>query len=120
MERLIIKLSTLILIVIAQGCYYDAENYLYPSNSACDSVKGVFSTEVKPLMDVSCKSCHSTAAAATSGGSIILETYDQIKANNAKIISTINAATMPKGGAKLPVCEIRKIQKWFDNGMPNN
>lgn len=120
MARLTTKFLILILVVVASSCYYDAENYLYPNTSACDGVKGVFSTEVNPLLDMSCKSCHSITAAATSGGGIIIETYDQIKANAPKILSTVNAGTMPKGGAKMPVCDIKKIQRWIENGTPNN
>ena len=122
MARSMIKYLLIILVLVVQGCYYDAENDLYPfSNTNCDSVKGTYSTEVLPLMETKCKSCHTGASA---GGGILIENYDQTKANAAKILTSINHSTgvsaMPKGEPIMPICEIKKIQKWVDNGTPNN
>lgn len=119
MDGKIIKLAIAIVILAVQGCYYDAENYLYPE-SVCNS-KGYFAAEVQPLINTKCKSCHT---ASSAGGGIILETYDQIKTNSAKVLSTMNHAAnvsaMPKGEPIMPACEIKKVQLWIDGGMLNN
>ena len=52
------------------------------------------------------------------------ETRDEEAANAAKILTSINHSTgvsaMPKGEPIMPICEIKKFQKWVDNGTPNN
>ena len=123
MGRLITKYFILIIIIcfIGQGCYYDAENYLYPNTNGCVGIKGSYATEVQPLMTLQCKGCHSGAAA---GGGVNLETYDQVKLYSTKILSTINhtpgSSFMPKGEPQLSPCDIKKVQTWVDIGMPNN
>tara|TARA_B110000444_G_C18769623_1_gene561820 strand:- start:22 stop:414 length:393 start_codon:yes stop_codon:yes gene_type:complete len=72
---------------------------------------------VKPIIDNNCVSCHSYGGDA---GDILLTDYNLIiEADNMyDIINSINN-TMPKGGL-MPQKNINVIEKWFENGAPNN
>lgn len=89
----------------------------------CDTTSFKFSTAIKPLMDNKCVGCHNTASL---GGNIDLSTYAGIKSAGAsgKLYGSVNwsngISAMPKGGVKMPDCEIKQIKKWIDAGMLNN
>lgn len=91
--------------------------------SGCDTTKFAFAAQVKPLIDLKCKGCHS--GAFPSGG-IPLATHSEIKtqADNGKLLGTITHSNgfkaMPQGTAKMPDCEITIIRKWVLAGAPNN
>lgn len=126
MKRIIIILLVIFISSVA-GCYYDSEEALYPQiSTTCDLSNVTFSATVKPILQASCLSCHSNSTANGSGGGIRLENYSDVKvqAQNGKLMGTINHASgyqpMPQGGGKLSDCEISKLQKWIDNGTPNN
>jgi mono/diheme cytochrome c family protein len=108
------------LMLAASGCYYDAENELYGTNS-CDSTTGTYSTEVKPLMDNFCVSCHSTAV---KNGGIALDSHAEVSANATKVLATLDhqagVSQMPKGSPKLDECEIKKVRIWIEKGKQNN
>lgn len=107
------------------GCYYDKEEILYPAGS-CISAGSTYSGTVSPLLNTRCNSCHSTAAAPSSGNNIVLDNYNSVKiqVDNGKLLASINHAggvsPMPKGSAKLSSCEIAKITNWVGSGAPNN
>ena len=92
----------------------------------CDTNKYTFATGVIPIMHKYCYGCHATAVAATSGGSVVLDTYSGVlaQAQNGKLIGDINHTTgfnyMPLGGAKLSDCQITQIKKWIAAGALNN
>jgi len=125
MKQLII-LSLILLIASVSGCYYDSEEHLYPKLSTpCDDTVVTFSGTVTSIMQP-CLSCHSNANALNEGGAIKLQNYaDVIKmVTNGKLMGSITHANgfipMPNGGGKLVDCEINQLQKWIDNGTPNN
>jgi mono/diheme cytochrome c family protein len=115
----------LIITLLSAGCYYDKEEILYPAGT-CNSAGATYSGIVSPILNSRCNSCHSTAAAASSGGNIVLDNYNSVKiqASNGKLLGSINHAggfsPMPKGGAKLTSCEIASITNWVGSGAPNN
>ena len=116
-----------ILLLVLFGCYYDSEEALYGKPGAgCDTTVTKFSTEVKPILQSYCLSCHSNSAAGGSGGGIKLQDYADVKtyADNGKLIGTIshNAgfAVMPKGGGKLTDCNILVVQTWINRGKLND
>ena len=109
------------------GCYYDSAEGLYGTPGVgCDTTVTNFGTEVKPILQSYCISCHSNSAAIGSGGGIKLQDYADVKtyADNGKLMGTINHSSgylaMPKGGGKLTDCEILKIQTWITRGTLNN
>ncbi len=89
----------------------------------CDTSNFKFSTAIKPLMDNKCVGCHNSASL---GGNIDLSSYAGIKsaAVSGKLYGSVTwsngISAMPKGGVKMPDCEIKQIKKWIDAGMPNN
>lgn len=107
--------------LLLNSCYYDAENLLYSGGNNCDSIKGLYSTEVKPLIDKKCISCHNTS---NQSGNINLDNYNGVKNNSGKIFGSISHSSgnspMPKGEPKMSDCEIKKVQLWISNGSLNN
>lgn len=90
---------------------------------ACDTANFKYSTAIQPLLQNNCVGCHN---AASLGGGIDLSTYTGAKAVavNGRLLGTVNWLTgfsaMPKGGVKMPDCQIMQIKKWIDAGSPNN
>jgi hypothetical protein len=89
----------------------------------CDSTDFSYSGFIEPLINSSCKGCHSTANA---GGGYDLSTYNGVKAIalSGKLIGSISWSTgfsrMPQGSAKLSECQVNQVKKWIDAGAPNN
>lgn len=89
----------------------------------CDTSDYKYSTAIKVLIQNKCQGCHNPASL---GGGIDLSTHAALKtvALNGKLYGSITFAAgysaMPKGGVKMPDCEITQIKKWIDAGSPNN
>lgn len=89
----------------------------------CDTTNFKFATAIKPIMDNKCVGCHN---AASLGGNVDLSSYAGIKAAavSGKLYGSVTwsngISAMPKGGVKMPSCEIVQIKKWIDAGTPNN
>lgn len=117
--------SILILYLAAStsSCYYDVELELYPGSIECDLTNVTYSGTVEPLIISKCQSCHNNN---TANGNINLEGFNNIQqqASNGNIIGAINHdsgfSPMPQGQPQLPQCQIDEIQKWIDNGTPND
>ncbi len=62
---------------------------------------------VKPLIDQYCISCH-----GVDGKSPALDTLAKVKANYAKIVSTMKSGSMPKGPVKVPAGAQGMFVKW--------
>lgn len=92
----------------------------------CDTTKYTYSNGVAPILKKYCYSCHAAAAAASTGGSIVLDNYNGLltQAQNGKLLGDLQHATsynpMPQGGGKLPDCMITQVKKWIDAGAQNN
>src|SRR4051812_28774397 len=118
-EQLIIMKKILSILVVTisiagmQGCYYDKEELAYPS-TACDTAAMTYTTNIQPIIQNFCYSCH--AGAATGSFGINLDSYANLKveANSGELVhritSTDPAFMMPKGGPRLSDCDISKIQ----------
>src|SRR5688572_11658562 len=124
------KYYTLLLVFLAgfglTGCYYDVETELYPA-SPCNTIPTIVSyqTNVMPIIQANCYVCHSNATAPSSGGNIMLEGHVNLQkvAANGRLYAAIShtgPSPMPKGGNKLPDCDIQLIKTWIDNGIQNN
>lgn len=89
----------------------------------CDTVDYKYSTAIKTIIQNKCQGCHNPSSL---GGGIDLSTYTTVKtvAVNGKLYGSViwisGYSQMPKGGLKLPDCEIKQIKKWIDAGSPNN
>lgn len=95
----------------------------YCDDIECDTVNVTFSATVWPVIQGKCFGCHS--GSSPSGG-ISLETHADlvVVANSGQLIGTIRHdqgySPMPQNGAKLSECNIAQIQKWINDGTPNN
>jgi len=120
-----IKITLLLAITFVTGCYYDSEERLYPKlSNPCDDTVVTFSGTITQILQP-CLSCHSNSLAANDGVGVKLENYAdvQIYVKSGQLMGAINhtsAYPMPKGGGKLPDCEIAQLQKWIDSQTPNN
>ena len=106
------------------GCYYDVAEELYPMDANfCDTSNVTYSANVLPIIQQECYTCHS---GSSPSGNVRLDnyTYLTVYADNGKLMGTISHSPgyspMPQGGNKLSSCEIATIQKWINNGRPNN
>lgn len=124
--KITLKIFILLAIASIAGCYYDSEERLYPKiSNPCDDIEVTFSGTVTSILQP-CQSCHSNSNASSSGSGIKLQNYKDVMivVNNGKFMGSVNHASgyvpMPNGGGKLPECEISQLQKWIDNGSPNN
>lgn len=103
------------------GCYYDVEEVLYPTNN-CDST-ATFMGTVLPIFENNCNQCHGTGI---SNGGVTLDTYIGVKAvvDNNRILGAIRRESgfspMPQGQPKLSDCNIAKISSWISEGAENN
>jgi uncharacterized membrane protein len=111
--------------VIAQWITEGAKNTTN-CNTSCDTTQFAYAANISPLIQLHCNGCHSTASAAGSGASIILDNHTDLQnyANNGRLMGSLNHlagySAMPKGQNQLDACELRIIQKWKDAGTPNN
>ncbi len=110
--------------VMAGSCYYDKEELLYGTNTACDTLVTVsYNQQVVPLLQQQCYSCHS---GSFPSGNVLMGTYaaDKAIAVNGKLYGSITHASgfvpMPQGAAQMSNCQISTIKKWIDAGMSNN
>lgn len=89
----------------------------------CDTTNITYSLTIEPIINNSCKGCHS---GATPSGNLHLENYFDVStvALNGKLVGAINGTTgyvsMPYNSNPLPDCEIDKIELWVNQGAPNN
>jgi len=120
-----LKIILILAIAFLAGCYYDSQEVLYPKlSNPCDDTVVTFSGTVTTILQP-CQLCHSNSNASSAGSGIKLQDYPDVltMVNNGKLMGSINqtsAYPMPKGGGKLPDCEIAQLQKWIDNKSPNN
>lgn len=108
------------LVLIAFSCYNDSEETLFPQNfinSQCDTSVFTYSAAIKPMIDASCLTCHSTQ-------SLVLNNYNDITQNATRILGSIKHQggymAMPQGSAKLEDCKIIQFEKWISNGKKND
>lgn len=91
---------------------------------ACDTIDVKFATEILPIMNKYCTTCHSGNGAS---GNVRLSTYNEVRteALNGKLFGTVawldGYNKMPFGATnKIPDCDIKKIKAWVDAGALNN
>ncbi len=89
----------------------------------CDTVNYTYSGRIAPTLQTWCVGCHNSS---NTGGSIDLSSYAGVASSVASgsFMGSINHVSpyspMPQNGNKLSQCEIDAIQKWVNNGYPNN
>lgn len=98
------------------------------TTGTCDTTNSKYSTDVLPILQANCYTCHGNGNTGGSGG-IDLDGYDNLvvwtnKAGKDYLIGNITHAPgyvgMPYGLPKLDDCSINKIISWVNNGAQNN
>ncbi|WP_027138747.1 hypothetical protein [Gaetbulibacter saemankumensis] len=118
LKLLFIVITTILLF----NCANDSEDDLIDPTPIPAVV--TYDADIKSIIDINCISCHSDPA--TSGASIPLTTYNQVKSavENNNLIGRINGdgpgGIMPQGGPKLPQNTIDLIEKWQTDGLLKN
>ena len=123
--KIIIQITFFLLTVgLFSSCYYDVESELYPNKPACDTLNVTYKLTIKPILERNnCLNCHNTGL---NSGGVNLDNYSSLAPTIAsgKLLSSVNhdgkASKMPQGGAKIPDCDLKKIEIWIKNGAPDN
>lgn len=111
-------------ILFFAGCSKESEDKL-TNNNACDTTKVKYSTQIVPILQENCYTCHGNGNTIGSGG-IPLYTYSQLKgyADAGFLVGNVTQATgyigMPYLLPALPACETNTIVAWVHQGAPNN
>lgn len=111
--------------ITSSSCTYNNEEELYPV-SDCDTVGVAYLAVVQPIISQACYSCHNQANYLALGAGYDLETFSSLKSlvDNGRLLCAINhdagCSAMPKGGLKMPACNILKIEAWVAAGAPEN
>lgn len=101
------------------ACYYDKEQLLYPVSFNCSGAAPSFSKEVMPIINTSCVQGSGCHGAGSSHGPGALTTYSQISNAGSQVLSSVLNGRMPLGSA-LSAAQIKTINCWVSNNMPNN
>ena len=107
-----------------QGCTYDIEEDLNP-NTECDTLSVSFSTEILPILDSNCSSCHGesypesdlnlTDYESVASSVLTGETLERI------MLQIDDSSVMPPApNSLLSECEINKIVAWTNQGALEN
>ena len=110
--------------LLFSGCYYDVESELYPKDpiQTCDTLNVTYTARIEPIIRSKCYSCH--AGTADAGGNKMLDEYTKLRAvaEGGRLYGTVahqaGFSQMPKGGNKLPDCDIKAIDRWIKTGFP--
>ena len=107
-RMLSISLILIAFFSVLNSCYYDSREELYPTlNYSCDTTDVRFSSSVSEVLQTNCLGCHNNAMAATDGGGVFLQDYDDVKAvaQDGRLMSVVNQdgsfSPMPKNGSKI-------------------
>lgn len=91
---------------------------------ACVTTNMKYSTDIAPIIQANCFSCHSNATSTVSGFSLEGHSNLKAKADQGRLLGAITHAAgfsaMPQGGSKLSDCNINRIRAWIEAGAPNN
>ncbi len=108
--------------ILPSACYYDkAENILGPN--ACDTINVTYTQHILPYVNNQCVSCHGTTSPSAG---IDLSNYAKIKSyvDNGQFGGSINHKSgyspMPKSAPKTETCTLSQINRWINQGAPNN
>jgi len=111
------------LVSLFASCYYDKYENLYPlGNNTCDSSTVTYSGAVTEILSSYCYSCHNSS---TATGAVILDTYADANtyALNGQLMGCVKGETgypMMPPSASLNDCDIARLQKWVNDGAPDN
>lgn len=89
----------------------------------CNLDNVTYSQTIVPIIGTYCLNCHTQSS---SSGGVNLETYAGVAqvGNNGRLYGAVSHASgfsaMPPSGGKIPDCKIQQINKWINDGTPQN
>ncbi|MCB0760537.1 MAG: hypothetical protein KDC12_03365 [Flavobacteriales bacterium] len=89
----------------------------------CDTLELTFSGDIQPLVAAFCEGCHT---GSNAGGDVKLTNHAEIAAAGANgslygsVAWEAGYTQMPQNGSQLTECQLRMIEMWIENGMPND
>jgi len=99
-----------------------------PDNSCpdlvCDTLEVTFSGDIAPMIDTYCIGCHN--GGSNGDPDVVLDGYNAIKfyASTGALVGTISNtegyAVMPSNTSGLSDCQVRMVEMWIEDGMPEN
>ena len=111
-------------VILVSSCYYDVQEELNPVTGVeCDTSDVSYATDIQPIFEANCFTCHSEAAAL---GGVVLEGYDnvQVVANDGRLLGAVNHESgftpMPQDAPQLGDCNLAMINAWVNAGALNN
>ncbi len=113
-------------VILMISCSKTSEDKLTTTNGqTCDTAGMKYGSNVIPVLQANCYSCHSNGNTDGSGG-IRLDTYADLKkyADNGFLAGNISHASgfigMPYGLSKMDDCNINTIIDWINRGAQND
>lgn len=116
---LFLKIS---LFITFPSCYYDNEEDLFPPDD-CQLDQVTYSGDIIPILQQRCYNCHGPGQ---NQGNLNFEDYDGLQriVGTGQLLGSVRHeagfSPMPEGAGMIPECEIRKLEKWIEEGAPNN
>jgi mono/diheme cytochrome c family protein len=110
------------MLIALVSCVSNVEEELYPPDT-CDTTQVTYSATIAPIIELNCYECH--GGEATISG-IPLEGYANLKAvvDEGRLVGAVRHedgySAMPKDAQALPECQLLQIEKWVDEGAPDN
>jgi hypothetical protein len=107
------------------SCYYDnrEELFVYVDSPPCEFTTISFTTDIVPILDQHCVSCHRPAD--QQGGIDLVGHNEAVKyAKDGSLFGSVNHnagyVPMPFGTPQISPCDIQKLKAWIDTGALNN
>ncbi|HSF90549.1 MAG TPA: hypothetical protein VLA46_14090 [Saprospiraceae bacterium] len=110
------------ILLVLNSCVSNVEEELYPPET-CDTTQVTYSGTIAPIIELNCYACHE-GDQSVSG--IPLNGYNNLKAmvDAGRLVGSLRHldgfSPMPQNASALPECELLKIEKWVDDGAPDN
>lgn len=112
--------------IIEKWILQGAKNLTCTASGSCDTTNVSYLSNIAPILNNSCLSCHGASVYQDAGGGVNLSSYDAVKAPalDGRLYGSVSHNTdfvaMPLGLSQLPNCQIKQIKAWVDAGAPNN
>ena len=119
---LLLATALIFFALLYPGCANNNELDLYGTED-CDTTNISWNSKVSAILQKNCVSCHGEKL---SYFGVRHDSYaaEMIVVNDGRLRGVINHfdgyAKMPKDRGMLPECELKILNKWLDNGAPEN
>lgn len=105
------------------SCAYNNEEALYPDEIGCNTVDVSYTNDILPIIRANCYRCHD---AQNNFAGITLEGHSNLvtHVDNGRLLGAVRGdngfVPMPLDASQLSDCAIQQIERWIENGAPNN